>query len=145
MTTTKQARTLNGRSDDSRSKLVGLFLGVGLAGVVGVAFWLATQRAADDNLATGLDGATVSIVDCPREIVLDTSPLCGIVTENVVEAHWAIDGFGAGPVEKLDTQWQMFINPTNPDVVGLEFVFVVTATGHDGDDIETRHQFRVIE
>lgn len=142
---TMGSRATEGRSSDMQSRLLGLLLGVGLATIVGLAFWFATQRAADQSSVTNDSGASVVIVDCPAEIVINTSPLCGISTENIVEAQWEIAGFGAGNVEKIDTEWQMFINPTNAEVIGLDFVLVVRATDRDGDQLEARHRFEVVE
>lgn len=136
-------RAGDGRANETQSKLVGLLLGVLLAASVGAAFWFATDRS--DDQPVGPNSASVTIAGCPTDIVLDTSPLCSIITENVVEATWQIDGFGSGPVEKIDTEWQMFINPTNPEVVGMDFTLVVTATGRDGADVRTTHYFTVVE
>lgn len=136
-------RAGGGRTNETQSKLVGFLLGIVLAASAGAAFWFATDRANDQPI--GPDSASVTITDCPTAIVLDTSPLCSIITNNVVEATWEIDGFGSGPVEKVDTEWQMFINPSNPDVVGVDFTLVVTATGRDGADVRTTHNFTVVE
>lgn len=132
---------------ETQSKMVGLLLGLVLAASAGVAFWLATDRPSDQPSGPDRspENATVMITDCPADIVLGTSPLCSIITANVVDALWEIEGFGSGPVEKTDTEWQMFINPTNPDVIGMDFTLIVTATGRDGAVVRAAHSFSVIE
>ena len=89
--------------------------------------------------------ATVAI-DCPPEIVLGAKIFCTITSVGATSGEWNLPGFltAAEPIKTVPGHDQIYIEPTNAQVVGS--TFVITATVRDGAGVAstTEHRFTVV-
>lgn len=82
-------------------------------------------------------------VSGPDVAPLGTRTYFTIVAPDATRVEWAIAGFGDGELADFDVSDQVFVEPTDPERVGDEFVLVVTAYDAAERAGTVRHTFVV--
>ena len=82
-------------------------------------------------------------VSGPDVAPLGTRTYFTIVAPEATRVEWSIAGFGDGELADFDVSDQVFVEPTDPERVGDEFVLVVTAYDAAERAATGRHTFVV--
>lgn len=102
-----------------------------------------TTAAPTTAAPTTVAAPSVSI-RCPGTIALNTSVTCDIVSSNATSGTWSLPGFfGGGLALSVPGSNPIFINPTNPDVVGSTFTISATVQNSAGQTASTSASFTV--
>ncbi len=106
---------------------------------------LSTPTTPSTTSAAGVNQPTVE-VDCPSEIALNTNIVCSIFTTNAISGEWHLPAFltAPEPIEIVPGEYEIFIEPTNPDAIGRTFTVSATVEDADGQTARTNHSFTVV-
>lgn len=101
----------------------------------------AGQTPADPTPADPASSAVAVEIDGPSAAPLGTRTYFTIISPSARTVEWAIAGFGTGSLEDFAQADQVYVEPTDPERVGDEFVLVVTAIDDAGAQAMARHAF----
>lgn len=101
-------------------------------------------RAVDVEHTFTVVGASIE-VSCPAEIALNSTIVCEIRTEDVVEGEWDIPGFGGDVLDTAEGSTAIFIEPTDPGSVGRTYTITATGTGSAGETVTGSGSFEVVD
>lgn len=96
---------------------------------------------ADPTPADEARTAVAAEIDGPSAAPLGTRTYFTIISPSARRVEWGIAGFGAGTFDDFAQTEQIYVEPTDPERVGDEFVLVVTAYDAAGSQATTRHTF----
>jgi len=101
-----------------------------------------TDNAPTDPTPTDTARSAVAVeIDGPSAAPLGSRTFFTIISPSARRVEWAIAGFGSGAFDDFAQTEQVYVEPTDPERVGDEFVLVVTAYDVAGFDATTRHTF----
>lgn len=83
-------------------------------------------------------------IDGPADVPLNELTYFTLISENANRVEWAIAGFGRDEIDPFDQSEQIFVEPTNLDLVGEFFTLVVTAEDAGGRSAHARHRFQIV-
>lgn len=101
----------------------------------------ASPPPADPPPAPPASSAVAVEIDGPAAAPLGTRTHFTIISPSARTVEWAIAGFGSGSLEDFAQADQVYVEPTDPERVGDEFVLVVTAIDDAGAQATARHAF----
>jgi len=103
----------------------------------------AGEAPTEPNTADAARSAVAVEIDGPSAAPLGTRTYFTIISPSARSVTWAIGGFGSGTFDDFAQTDQVYVEPTDPERVGDEFVLVVTGYDAAGSEATTRHTFVV--
>ncbi len=101
----------------------------------------AGQTPADPTPAAAPTPTVALEIDGPSAAALGTRTYFTIISPSARTVEWSIAGFGTGTFDDFVQTDQVYVEPTDPERVGDEFLLVVTAYDAAGSEATVRHAF----